>query len=705
MTLPGGVSDWRTDNAEWLTLSLERLHLELTRRALWLRRDTPRAPRSADWLLTADSPALESRFHEGNAESSAIATAIGVLEARLADHERRMRTETRPPALCVLAEQARLDSLEKDLLLAAAAPALDGAFGQAFAELSDDGRRPYASLHLALGLFVEGATDRLLAADCLTPARPLRSLRLVDVDDDAGGPLLTRRLGVDERIADYLRGLNRPDARVVPFLSPVSAPLSTGSIDRLAQGITERVARDQGWSTVNLVGASDAGARELARSVCAGLGLDLLALDISKLAGSSEAERRTILALLGREAMLGGIALLVDTAGVEPRSPAAATVDEMIERAAATLFVISAERWTGLSEAHRTAHVIAVPRPTRLEQRVLWSAALATRPHSMNGELDAIVQQFDFGPGAIAETVERASRTVDEITARDLWRSCREQMGAGLAELAHRVTPSYGWDDIVVTDDVRAQLTELADQVALRARVYEGWGFGSQLGRGRGITALFAGPSGTGKTMAAEILARHLELDLYRIDLAGVVSKYIGETEKNLRRVFDAAERTGAILFFDEADALFGSRTEVRDSHDRYANVEVNYLLQRMEDYAGLAILATNRRTALDTAFIRRLRFVITFPVPGPDDRRRIWERVFPAQAELSDIQYGFLSRLEVTGGNIRSIAVNAAFLAAAEHKPVTMAHLIRAAAREYTKLSKPIGAGEFGTYYPVARP
>ena len=227
--------------------------------------------------------------------------------------------------------------------------------------------------------------------------------------------------------------------------------------------------------------------------------------------------------------------------------------------------------------------------------------------------------------------------------------------------------PVWGWNDIVVGDDVRRQLRELASQVEHRGRVYEPWGFGTKLGRGRGITALFAGPSGTGKTMAAEILARHLRLDLQRIDLAGVVSKYIGETEKNLRRVFDAAEASGAILFFDEADALFGTRTEVRDSHDRYANLEINYLLQRMEDYAGLAILATNRRSALDGAFVRRLRFIVEFPFPGGGDRRRIWERVFPAVAELDALDFGFLSRLEISGGNIRSIAINAAFLAAAD--------------------------------------
>jgi len=351
-------------------------------------------------------------------------------------------------------------------------------------------------------------------------------------------------------------------------------------------------------------------------------------------------------------------------------------------------------------------HLVAVSRPTRVEQQGLWYAALASRSHEVNGEVDAIVQQFDFGPAAIGQVVDRAGQRVDGgITGRDLWRACREQTGSYLDELARRIVPCYGWDDIVVTDDVRAQLQELASQVAHRGQVYERWGFGARLSRGRGITALFAGPSGTGKTMAAEILAAHLELDLYRIDLSGVVSKYIGETEKNLCRVFDAAQRCGAILFFDEADALFGTRTEAKDSHDRYANIEVNYLLQRMEDYAGLAVLATNRRNALDGAFLRRLRFVIEFAFPGPEDRRRIWEGVFPPEATLSGVDYSYLSKLELTGGNIRSIAVNAAFLAAAEGGPIGMTHLARAAGREYTKLSKPISAVDFGDHWAAARP
>jgi SpoVK/Ycf46/Vps4 family AAA+-type ATPase len=222
------------------------------------------------------------------------------------------------------------------------------------------------------------------------------------------------------------------------------------------------------------------------------------------------------------------------------------------------------------------------------------------------------------------------------------------------------------------------------------------------MNRGLGISALFAGQSGTGKTMAAEVIANQLELNLYRIDLSAVVSKYIGETEKNLRRLFDAAEDGGAILFFDEADALFGKRSEVKDSHDRYANIEINYLLQRMEAYRGLAILATNMKGLLDPAFLRRLRFIVNFSFPGPQERREIWQKVFPPQTpvektdEKEKLDWERLARFNLTGGNIHAIALNAAFLAAARGTPVTMSLVLQAAREEFRKLERPINEADF---------
>jgi SpoVK/Ycf46/Vps4 family AAA+-type ATPase len=299
----------------------------------------------------------------------------------------------------------------------------------------------------------------------------------------------------------------------------------------------------------------------------------------------------------------------------------------------------------------------------------------------------------------LAQNLASLRGDAGNVTAEDLWEACRQQLSAHMDQLAQKVTPCYDWDDIVVPGEVLAQLKEITAQVAHRHVVYQEWGFGKKLSRGRGMSALFAGPSGVGKTMAAEVMAHHLKLDLYRIDLAQVVSKYIGQTEKNLRAVFDAAERSGVILFFDEADALFGKRSEVKDSHDRYANIEINYLLQRMEDYRGLAILATNMKSFLDSAFMRRLRFIVDFPFPAFLQRMEIWRKAFPVAAAVGELDLHALSRLEITGGNIRNIAVNSAFLAASEGVPISMEQVMRAARREYKKIDRMIMESEFGRY------
>jgi SpoVK/Ycf46/Vps4 family AAA+-type ATPase len=266
-----------------------------------------------------------------------------------------------------------------------------------------------------------------------------------------------------------------------------------------------------------------------------------------------------------------------------------------------------------------------------------------------------------------------------------------------LDDLAQRIEPVADWDDLVLPEAQRLLLREIASHVRQRTTVYGTWGFSTKGARGLGISALFAGASGTGKTLAAEVLAHELRLDLYRIDLSSVVSKYIGETEKNLRRVFDAAEAGGAILLFDEADALFGKRSEVKDSHDRYANIEVSYLLQRMEIYRGLAILTTNLKSALDAAFLRRIRFIVQFPFPDAVQRAEIWQRIFPRRLPAENLDMNKLARLNVTGGNIRNIALNAAFLAADAHEPVRMTHMLRAAYTEYAKLEKPLTEAEIG--------
>jgi SpoVK/Ycf46/Vps4 family AAA+-type ATPase len=299
-----------------------------------------------------------------------------------------------------------------------------------------------------------------------------------------------------------------------------------------------------------------------------------------------------------------------------------------------------------------------------------------------------VVAEAGTEPGLSTPTHESAS---GDRLASALWDACRKQSRPRLEGLAQRIEPSARWDDLVLPEKQKQILTQIAIHVKQRAKVYETWGFAAKGARGLGISALFSGASGTGKTMAAEVLANQLWLDLYRIDLSQVISKYIGETEKNLRRVFDAADDGAAILLFDEADALFGKRSDVKDSHDRYANIEISYLLQRMEAYRGLAILTTNRKEALDGAFLRRIRFAVEFPFPEAAQRAEIWLRIFPRQTPTEGLRIERLARLSAPGGNIHNIAMGAAFLAADAGEPVRMSHLLSAARSEFTKIERPL--------------
>jgi len=348
--------------------------------------------------------------------------------------------------------------------------------------------------------------------------------------------------------------------------------------------------------------------------------------------------------------------------------------------------------------------LVDIDKPTTDEQRELWQAALG---ESAGGSPAQLASQFNLNPIAIqqiAQTVlaQAPTQDYDDTLPDRLWSACLVSSRPQLDVLAQRLDTKATWEDIVLPEEEEGSLHQIANQVRQRHKVYQEGGFENRMNRGLGISALFAGDSGTGKTMAAEVIANELQLNLYRIDLSAVVSKYIGETEKNLRRLFDAAEDGGAILFFDEADALFGKRSEVKDSHDRYANIEINYLLQRIEAFRGLAILATNMRSSLDQAFVRRLRFIITFSFPTPADRQKMWQHVFPAQTHTQDLNFARLARLNLTGGNIHNVALNAAFLAAQQGTSVTMPLVLQAARAEFRKLDRPINEADFSWQQPT---
>jgi hypothetical protein len=425
-----------------------------------------------------------------------------------------------------------------------------------------------------------------------------------------------------------------------------------------------------------------------AARVCETLGVQALRLRASDLP-VEPAERDGLGRLVTREAWLHGALLVIDASTEADDQRASA----FIESVSGPLFITTGEP---LKSAIGRSVLFEIERTTAADRLAAWRDALGSAASGLNGALDVVAGQFDLSHATIRAVAAEALGAPDPSELRSrLWDACRSAARPRLDALAQRIDLVASWDDLVIPEAQRQVLRAIAMQVRQRHRVYQEWGFAEKSARGLGLTALFSGASGTGKTMAAEVLARELRLDLYRIDLAGVVSKYIGETEKNLKRLFDAAEGSGAILLFDEADALFGKRSEVKDSHDRYANIEISYLLQRMEAYRGLAILTSNLKQALDPAFLRRIRFVVQFPFPDHAHREEIWRGIFPARMPLAALDYGRLAQLNVAGGHIRNIALSSAFLAAERGEAVSMRLLAEAARSEYAKLERPLSEAE----------
>jgi SpoVK/Ycf46/Vps4 family AAA+-type ATPase len=452
-----------------------------------------------------------------------------------------------------------------------------------------------------------------------------------------------------------------------------------------------------GGPVLVLQGPIGAGRAAVAAALCAEARRPLLAIDIGGI--GPEQQWPELVALVEREAALKQAGVLwhgLESFDDEAHRRSLPRLLRAIDDAIAPTFVSS----TGpldlaLVFPRRNALVMLLPPPDQAIRSALWRAHLGV---DIGEETLGVAARFQLTPGQIARGAwsARALATArggasEVLSVRDLLEACRLVSNHQLATLARKVSSAASWDDLVLPDDCTARLRELCNQFRYRDLVFEQWGLGQRLSSGRGVTALFAGPSGTGKTMAASVVANELGLDLYKIDLSGVISKYIGETEKNLARIFAEAETSNAILFFDEADALFGKRSEVRDSHDRYANVEVSYLLQRMEEYEGIAILATNFRKNMDDAFTRRLSVTIEFPVPGEAERLRIWEGIFPAAIPGAiDLDLAALAtRFELSGGNIKNIAVASAFLAAAENGALDMTHVLQATLREYQKIGR----------------
>ena len=619
------------------------------------------------------------------------------------------------PSMAALAERYELDWFDRAILLIAMAPELAVGYERAYAFLQDDVARRHPSVDLILNLLCRSASEKLECRSRFTAGSALRRARLIHLFPESNHiepSFIAQWVKADEHAVRAILQGTALDSRLTSCAELSKSDLSLSALPlELAQvqGLRNVAFRARAESVpLRLLfrGPSMPLKRRTAEALAGELNRFLLAVDPVRMIDPAKT-----LALAVREASLSNAILLMDQGRTSPE-----TAQVLLP---------------GLEDALRTTPadvIVAGQDPALLEGLGFFSVDFGLpsyetlrqlwRTHCNDAgirldqtQLDSLAERFRLYPDQVETTVKEARqrtrwRGEQEPSAEDLAASARTQSSRQIELLARKIEPTRDWDEIVLPPATVGQLRALCSRVVHRHQVLDSWGFNRKLSNGKGATALFAGPSGTGKTMAAEIVARDLGLELYKIDLSGVVSKYIGETEKNLERIFRAAENANAILFFDEADSLFGKRSEVRDSHDRYANIEVSYLLQKMEMYDGVAILATNLRQNLDESFVRRLAFTIHFPFPDAAQRRLIWERIWPSETPRDeDINFEALAaKFKLSGGNIKNVALAAAFLAAEDGGRVSMGHLVTAVEREFQKMGKPLSDEQLGRV-PEAQP
>ena len=607
----------------------------------------------------------------------------------------------------------RLSDFELDAVVLALAVEIDLKYQRLFAWLQDDASRRRPTVGLVLDLLCRSAADRLERLRAFADDAPLVAGGLVQLVAEEGpaGPRIGRAIRLDETVVRHLLGHQAVDARLagfcswqVPMLATERLPLPAAVVGRLDRALRDS-RRVEARLALLLDGPAGSGQREIAEAAALAVGGPLVVVDLSRAPRGEPAE--AALRLLGLEASLRGAVVFVH-GGDDAASDGAATVslralELLLASPAHVVFAGGIREATARALAPEVL-AIELGEPDFQARRAWWIDRLGAVGASVGSvrsvDVDALAGRFRLNLDAIAEAAGAAGAapsTADRTAI--LMARARAVSSRHLDVLAHAIEPVRTFDDLVLPGETLAQLRELCDRVVRRTRVLGGWGFSRKLSAGTGTNALFTGPPGTGKTLAAEVIAHALGLKLYRIDLATLVSKYIGDTEKNLSRVFESAERSNAVLLFDEADALFGKRSAVHDAHDRYANIEISYLLQRMEQYEGVAILATNLAQNMDEAFVRRLAFVISFPFPGEELRRPLWARVWPRETPLgADVDPVWLAhRFKLSGGSIKNVALAAAHLVGDDEAAVTLDHVLRAVRREFQKMGKALSDAELG--------
>ncbi len=603
-----------------------------------------------------------------------------------------------PAALDILCSTFGLSSFERNLLLLATGIELDSEFETLVSSIQGEKNYFNPTFSLALAALPEAHWN------AITPNSPLRYWRLIEVIHKQS--ITKSTFSIDEQILNYIVGLPQINETLSGitdiYLKQIEPVPSQNELANHILNILSGSDNNNFLPVIQLSGNDLHDKLHIASKVCRVSELLLYTMSVYSIPDTIK-DITELTRLWNREAYLGSTALFLECSDVDTNdNTRLQKIIKFCQNINGLLF-LGCQHWSPV--LNRQKYVFNVNKPTTEEQFILWQQQLGIDAVKLDGELSRIVSQFNLSTQSIYETTDiirknkKLNLSKDKNLEQIIWKECCKQCRPRLDDLAQRIEPAADWEDIVLPEFQKQTLLEITFHVKQRIKVYEEWGFANKNTRGLGISVLFTGESGTGKTMASEILAKELQLDLYRIDLSQVVNKYIGETEKNLKKVFDAAEAGGAVLLFDEADALFGKRSEVKDSHDRYANIEVSYLLQRMEAYRGLAILTTNLKSAMDKAFLRRIRFIVQFPFPDEEQRGEIWRKMFPPAAPIENIDVKKLAKLNITGGNIRNIALNAAFIAAETNSAIKMEHIERASRYEYTKLEKPMSTIENSTW------
>lgn len=727
MQQQGEESSVRTygDFLDYLSDELKLLSLKLLRELRRLQKTNAKECNDAKGLFISEGEILsllnfQTRgipFAEDDAEEESFMRSITNAADNIANKLASSREISEQFPIRKLRRIFGLSSFELEALIMALAPEIDRRYERIYAYFNDDLTKKSPTISLALDILMGNMNERVYGLRSFSPGAPLIHFDLIHgTDAPENSSLLTRGIALNERIKRYILGDNGLHA----CLSEI-AQLSY--IDRFPQGdnvqadIQEKVLRlltdgaeqERKRLVFWLHGKAHEEKRATVMSLCQNVGVPLLTADLEDIFFA--ADQRAVVRNLFLEAALQSAVVFLsggerlfgedEKTGILRR-----TLLRTLREMSWITFISADALWIPAdTDKGYQWHPFEFELPGYPERKRAWAAALEGSAIA-EADIGDLSGRFNFTGNQIKNTVlyARQSLNGNGLTIQNIYNACRIQSNQRMCIYARKVTPCYTWTDIVLPEDKLRQLKEICSYIKHKHIVYFTWGFDKKMALGRGLNILFSGPSGTGKTMAADIIAHAFNLDMYKIDLSSLVSKYIGETEKNLERIFKETSSGNMVLFFDEADALFGKRSEVKDAHDRYANIEINYLLQKMEEHEGIVILATNLGKNMDDAFLRRMHFTVEFPFPDEKQRELIWKKIFPDRAPLSpDIDYPFLSsKLKFAGGNIRNIALTAAFLAAEESSDIEMRHIILAVKREMQKMGKLCVKGDFGRYYDL---